>query len=364
MQITINKKKFIDALTIGSAMASKAKTMPILEFTKITVTPNALTFYSFDMECGVSKNVHATCVGEGEFAVNASELIKVLKALVEEEVTFFVDGTTLAIDHIKGSISMPIMDASTFPTIAVGVGEPKTLSIDTNKLREWIGVASNFVADDDLRPVMCGMYLYVKDGKMGICATDAHKLYTDSIDYDGDEVSIIVPSRAFKPLQTLIANHENISVIVDSRNITFSTSDSELRCRLIEGNYPNFRAVIPQNNNVKVEVSKAELCDSINRASLMANAATSLLKLKVEDKVMTIEGEDIDFSKSAKEKVEITKTGDDVKIGVKSSFFGICLASLDCEDVVIRLGDSSKPILFDDSTNPNKVILVMPMMTN
>lgn len=364
MQITINKKKFIDALSIGGAMARKAKTMPILEFTKITVAQDSLTLYSFDMECGVTKSVPAICVGEGEFAVNAGEFIKVLKALVEEEVTLFVDNTTLSIDHIKGSISMPIMDASTFPTISLGSGDTKTLAIDTNKLQEWISVATNFAAADDLRPVMCGMYLYAKEGKMGICATDAHKLYTDSIDYEGDELSIVIPSRAFKPLLTLMANHDNVSAIVDSRNITFETSDAKLCCRLVEGNYPNFKAVIPQGNNVKVEVSKAELYDSINRASLMADTSTSLLKLNVEDDAMTIEGKDIDFSKSAKDKVAITKSGNDVTIGVKSSFFSICLSSLDCEDVVIRFGDSTKPIVFEDSTNPNKVVLVMPMMIN
>lgn len=361
MQTTINKKDFINALSIGGAMAGKAKTMPILEYTKVVATTDTLTLYSFDTECGITKRTKATCSEEGEFAVNAIELIKVLKSLVEEEVTFAVSDTTLTINHIKGTIEMPIVSASTFPSNIKGEGDTKEFDIACDKLQEWVGVATNFAASDDLRPIMCGMYLYSQEGKLGMCATDAHKLYTDSFDSEYGDFHAVVPARAFKSLLTLVGCCDKVRVVLDNRNITFATEDSELCCRLVEGAYPNFRAVVPQNNPVRVEVSKAELVDSITRASLMANKTTSLLKLSVSDEVMTIEGSDIDFSRKAKESVTVKKSGDDVEIGVKSEFFGTCLSAVDAEDVVMKMCDGTRAIVFEDMTNPNKVVLVMPM---
>lgn len=361
MQITINKKEFINALTIGGAMAGKAKTMPILEFTKVTATEDSLTLYSFDTECGVTKRTTATCTEQGEFAVNATELIKVLKSLVEEVVTLSVSDTTLTINHIKGTLEMPIVSASAYPANIKGEGDMANFDLACDKLQEWVGVATNFAASDDLRPIMCGMYLYSQGGKLGMCATDAHKLYTDSIDTEYGDFNATIPARAFKPLLTLVGGCDKVRVVLDNRNITFATSDSELCCRLVEGNYPNFKAVIPQNNPVRVEVSKSELLDSIGRASLMANKTTSLLKLSVGDVVMDIEGSDIDFSRKAKESVAIRKSGADVEIGVKSEFFATCLGVVDAEEVVMKMCDSQRAIVFEDTTNPNKVALVMPM---
>lgn len=364
MQIQINKKDFINALTIGGAMAGKAKTMPILEFTKVTANTDSITLYSFDTECGVTKRTTATCSEQGEFAVNATELIKVLKSLVEEVVTLSVSDTTLTINHIKGTLEMPIVSAGQFPTNIKGEGDVATFDLACDKLQEWVGVATNFAASDDLRPIMCGMYLYAQDGKLGMCATDAHKMYVDSVDTEYSDFNAVVPARAFKPLLTLVGSCDKVRVVLDNRNITFATSDSELCCRLVEGNYPNFRAAIPQNNPVRVEVSKSELLDSVSRASLMANATTSLLKLSVSDSAMDIEGSDIDFSKKAKDSVSVEKTGADVTIGVKAGFFATCLGAVDSEDVVLKMENSQRAIVFEDAMNTNKVVLVMPMMIN
>ena len=133
---------------------------------------------------------------------------------------------------------------------------------------------------------------------------------------------------------------------------------------MVEGDYPNFKAVIPQNNGVAVKVSKSELLASVNRASLMANKTTSLLKLSVGDSVMGIEAHDMDFSTKASENVNVEKTGADVTIGVKSDFFATCLGIVGAEDAVLRLGDERKPVLFEDSLCKDRVMLVMPMMIN
>lgn len=361
MQTTILKKDFINALTIGGAMAGKNKTLPILEFAKVEVSADTLAVHSFNGESWVTKRVSlAEPNGEYAFCINHNELVKALKLLAEEVVTFAIEGTTLVINHFKGTMEMPILQAEQFPMAQV-TKEGTTLTLDADTLKTWLGIVGDFTAEDDLRPVMNGMYLYAREGRLGVCATDAHKMFTDSVEGDYGEFGVIVPSSAFRPLKDMLDTKE-LGVVIGDKNISFTSSDSELHCRLVEGNYPNFNAVIPRNNSVEVKASKSELLDSVNRASLMANKATSLLKLSVSDSVMEIEGSDIYFSKKAKESVKVEKSGADVVIGVKAMFFATCLGALDSEDVVLKMQDSQRAIVFEDALCKDKVVLVMPMM--
>lgn len=363
MQTTILKKDFINALTIGGAMAGKNKTLPILESAKVEVSADTLSVHSFNGESWVTKQTKVESADTTfAFCINPNDLTKVLKSLVEEVVTFAIEGNLLRISHIKGTIEMPIVQSDAFPQ-AQEVSEGTSLTLNTDKVKEWLSIATNFVANDELRPVMNGIYLYGKDGRMGVCATDAHKLFTDSIESVCEEFGVIIPSSAFRPLKDMLGTN-GVSVVIGTKNISFTTSDSALHCRLVEGNYPNFKAVIPQNNGVAVKVSKSELLDSVNRASLMANKTTSLLKLSVGDSVMGIEAHDMDFSTKASENVKVEKTGEDVTIGVKSEFFATCLGIVGAEDVVLRLGDERRPVLFEDSLCKDRVMLVMPMMIN
>ena len=364
MQTTILKKDFINALTIGGAMAGKNKTLPILESAKVDVTTDTLSVHSFNGESWVTKQTKVESADTSfAFCINPNDLVKALKSLAEEVVTFAIEGSLLRIEHFKGTMEMPIMQSEHFPS-AQTTEEGTTLTLNAEKLKEWLSIVPNFVADDELRPVMTGMYLYARGGMLGVCATDAHKLFTDSISFECDsEFGVIVPSSAFRPLKDMLGANE-IGVVIGTKNISFTTSDSALHCRLVEGNYPNFKAVIPQNNGVAVKVSKSELLDSVNRASLMANKTTSLLKLSVSDSVMGIEAHDMDFSTKASENVKVEKTGADVTIGVKSDFFATCLGIVGAEDVVLRLGDERRPVLFEDSLCKDRVMLVMPMMIN
>ena len=361
MQTTILKKDFIKALTIGGAMAGKNKTLPILENAKVDIVDNTLAVHSFNGESWVTKRVSIENTDANySFCVNANDLTKVLKSLVEELVTFAIDGNLLRISHIKGVLEMPIVNGELFPksqTWTDGI----SISISSDKMREWITFATNFVSNDELRAVMTGMYLYAKGGRIGVCATDVYRLFTDSIVAESDDFGVIIPASGFKPLLNIIANVQDVNVVISSKNITFSTSDAELNCRLVEGNYPNFNAVIPQNNGIVVKVSKSELLDSVNRASIMANKSTSLLKLSFTDTTMSIVGSDNEFSTKACENVGVQKSGADVAIGVKSEFFATCLGIVSAEEVILKLGDSDRAIVIEDSLCKDMVMLVMPM---
>lgn len=232
MTITVNRKEFIDALTVGSAMEGKAKTTPILGFTKITTSQLAMTITSFDLECSITKLCNVvSCDALGEFCVCANDLIKAIKALKNDEITLVVENNLLTISHSSGTMSMPVQNATTFPTISQdSVEDVNCIVLQSEWLKEWIMVSRNFVADDDFRPIMNGMYIHADACAIEVCATDAHKLYTDKIEgnYTFDDVEAVLPSRAFAPLLTILNGVDEVTMSVDTKNFIFTTSDTSI----------------------------------------------------------------------------------------------------------------------------------------
>lgn len=213
MKFSIERKKFLDALAIGASMAGKTKTVPILECAKCRVKNNEITIVSTDVECWVLKRVPVVSHDEDfEFCVNPSDLTKALKSLDDEEVKLSVTDSIVSVIHNKGAIEFPSYDFKAFPTATKG-DTPTTITVSSELLFNWLNKAKNFVANDDLRPVMNGVYIYIKDGKIGVCATDAHKLFTDFTDFDGDSslnISAILSSRTFAPLMNMINGTDSV----------------------------------------------------------------------------------------------------------------------------------------------------------
>lgn len=366
MTITVNRKEFIDALTVGSAMEGKAKTTPILGFTKITTSQSAMTITSFDLECSITKLCNVvSCDALGEFCVCANDLIKAIKALKNDEITLVVENNLLTISHASGTMSMPVQNATTFPTISQDSTEDvNCIVLQSEWLKEWIMIGRNFVADDDFRPIMNGMYIHADACAIEVCATDAHKLYTDKIEgnYTFDDVEAVLPSRAFAPLLTILNGVDEVTMSLDTKNFVFTTSDTTLTCRKIEGNYPNFKAIIP-NHPTMIEAVNDEFIQALSRVALFADSTTSLVKLNVSSDKMDMEGSDIDFSKMSKDSVGVIKwQGNTLSIGAKANFLAICASNVFSDNIIIEFGTSTQPMLLKDSMRPNKTILLMPMV--
>lgn len=362
MQITINKKKFIDALTIGGAMAGKHKVLPILDYAKVEVCDGMLSVHSFNSETWVMKSVRAENTDSNfSFCINPNDLVKALKSLAEEIVTFSIEGTSFVLNHFKGEIEMPTMQAEEFPR-ETDVQSGLELTIDTDNIKSWLGIASDFVGNDELRLVMTGMCLFAKNGKLGACATDAHKLWRSTVDYTCDDFSVTIPPSGFHALASVLKNKQSVNIMVGSNNISFITDDAMVHSRLVEGKYPNVDAVIPTSYSINVKIHKAELEDSLNRVSLFADNATSRLKLSIGGNKMIIEGEDTSLLRKAKDSVSIEHSGSAIVVGIKSDLITTCLSHFISDDVVLKMNGADKPIVFEDASDPNKTMLIMPML--
>ena len=226
-------------------------------------------------------------------------------------------------------------------------------------------------ADDELRPVMGGIFVEASTDKITFVASDAHKLvrYQRSDAHADDNASFILPKKPASLLKSILPREEGpVTVEFDDKNAFFILNDYKVVCRLVEGNYPNYNSVIPKNNPRKITIDRVEFYNTLKRVSVFSNQASNLVKLQLKGNQVMVSAQDIDFSISAYEKIKCQYTGDDIEIGFKSVFLLEILANIASQDVMIELADPTRAGLFLPAETENEaedlLMLLMPMMIN
>lgn len=363
MKITLDKKEFVKALQVGGSFAGKSKVMPILDCVKIKVGLDKMTIVSTDNENAISKRLNRiTSDEEGTFCVNMNDLMSYIKLINSDEIEIKIDGKAAEVKHAKGLFTLPIESGDEFPSIKPDE-DCVEVSINAALLNNWIADGKNFVANDEFRLVMNGLYVYCKENELGCCASDGHALFTDNIKVENvPEFSFILNKNAFKPVCDAIQSVEEVKVKVGTRNVMFVADGVSVIARQQEGVYPRFSSVIPTDNNIEVKVDRKEMLNAITRSSVGASKASMLTRMKVDGFNLEISSEDLDFNKKAKEYLTVDANGN-ITIGFKASLLIEILNSTTTDNVVITMKDPTRAAIFkENNAESNKIYLLMPMM--
>lgn len=364
MKITFDRKNLLSALSVGGSMAGRMKTLPILDMAKFHVVGNSVVVSSFDGENAIMKHFTAEETdGDGSFCISPRDLGNILRSLREDLISLEVNDLECTINHSKGTLVLPIDNADDFPT-PVKEEPIYSLGVKCEMLYDWLKRAKDFVSNDKIRPVLTGVYMYIEDGEFGVASSDASKLFTDHIIIDDKEAKVnsILSSNAINALLEMINGKDMVKISFCEKNVLFSTRDSKLSCRKIEGAFPRFKMIIPKDNPISVSITKDELVDSVGRANLSANEGSCLLKLNVsENGKLSIDSENIGFQKKAHEECTCQLDGGEISIGVKGVFLMTCLDAIDSDEVVMEMSSPKRPILIRDKENDNRDVIVMPI---
>jgi DNA polymerase-3 subunit beta len=266
--------------------------------------------------------------------------------------------------------SLPVESADEFPA-AQGVGmNASVITISNALLAENITRSLFATAQDELRPVMNGIYFDLTSECLAVVASDGHKLVRNKIMtiHSDQPASFILPKKPASLLKNLLGKDGGDVVIrFDERNAQISYGDGELICRLIEGRYPNYNSVIPQNNSNQLTVDRLGLQAALRRVQPFANDSSNLIRFHVEGGTLQLDAEDYDFSKTATERIACSYNGQPMSIGFKGSSFIDILSNFDCQEVNILLADSTRAGLVLPSEQPENqdvLMLMMPMLIN
>ena len=357
---------------IGRVINSK-NTLPILDCFLFELNDGTLSLTASDNETTMSTSIEvAENDGNCRFAINAKTIQDALKEIPEQPLTFEFNPDTLEIlvQYMNGRYSVVAQNADEYP-IPVTLGESAVhVEMEASTLLNGINRALFATADDELRPVMNGIYFDITTDDLTMVASDGHKLVRNKnyATKGNEKAAFILPKKPATLLKNLLGKEQgSVSIDFDDRNATFTMPNYRMVCRLIEGRYPNYNSVIPQNNPHKVTIDRAILLSALKRVSVFSSQASSLIKLRLQDNQLVLSGQDIDFSTSAEESINCSYSGSPMSIGFKATFLIDILNNLSGQDVIIELADPSRAgvlVPAEQEESENLLMLLMPMMLN
>jgi DNA polymerase-3 subunit beta len=224
--------------------------------------------------------------------------------------------------------------------------------------------------NDELRPVMSGVFCQFTPTDITFVATDAHKLvrYRRTDSQATGSSSFILPKKPLNLLKSNLNGSEEVKIEYNESNAVFTFNDIILVCRLIDGKYPNYEAVIPKENPNVLTIDRQQFLSSIKRVSIFANKTTHQVKLRLAGSELSLSAEDIDFSNEANERLTCNYDGDDMEIGFNSRFLLEMLNNLDTSEVKLEMSEPSRAGLLmptgSDNQHEDVLMLVMPVMLN
>lgn len=364
MVLRIQKKEFLNALSTGGSVAGQGKVMSILDCVKFVVEGGIMCLSSYDMETMVSTTVNVENVGGGigSFCAPIKDILPSVKSVSDEVFDIVVDNNMLRIVHSKGQIEFPCQSAEEFP-VPVSNYPDSSVTVKSSVLFDIIGSARSFVANDTVRLVLCGIGIKLQRGLVEFAATDGRVLFVDKVkcEYDGEECSAIIPVKAINSIMSVINGTDDATIMIGSDNVTVSSENGSVKTRCIEGRFPNYNAVIPQNNQNTAEADKNDIISSVRRVMLSSNAATKAVSFHFEGVSIEMRSEDFDMCKRANDVCLCSYAGEPVTIGLSSQMFLDSLSAVKSSNVLMRLGNESTPMLIKDAENKNRTILIMPI---
>ncbi|MDU8887210.1 DNA polymerase III subunit beta [Yeosuana sp. MJ-SS3] len=371
MKFIVSSTYLLKQLQVLGGVINNSNTLPILDNFLFELNNTALTVSASDLETTISATLKVESDNSGSVALPARLLLDTLKTFPEQPLTFIVEeNNTVEISSNHGKYALAYANGSEFPK-AVALEDPSSTTLTGDVLATAISKTIFAAGNDDLRPVMSGVFFQFSKNGLTFVSTDAHKL----VKYRRDDVSanqeaeFIMPKKPLNLLKgILLGSEENVTIEYNDSNAKFSFDNTELVCRLIDGKYPNYEAVIPKENPNKLVIDRTQFLNSVRRVSIFSNKTTHQIRLKVAGAELNISAEDIDYSNKAEERLTCDYQGDDMQIGFNSRFLTEMINNLNSDEVQLEMSLPNRAGLLTpvDGLDEGEQItmLVMPVMLN
>jgi len=378
MKFIVSSTDLLSHLQAISRVINSKNSLPILDNFLFQLNGTTLTLTASDIETTLITSMEVdTADGNGKVAVASRLLLDTLREFSEQPLTFDINDSNLAmvITSSNGSYNFIGQNGDEYPRMPQLQDDARKLTMPVSILSSGISKTLFCTAEDELRPVMNGVFFDIAHDRLTLVATDAHKLvrfktiHTSSSVNEGDEaVNFILPKKPANMLKNILPKESGeVEIYFDKKNAHFKLSNYTMICRQIEGRFPNYSAVIPSNNPNKIIIDRLSLLNAMKRVSVFSNQGSNLVKLYFAQNQIHISAQDIDFSISAEETINSQYDGEPIRIGFKSPFLIEILGNINSTDIVLELSDASRAGLilpFENDANEEILMLLMPMLLN
>ena len=374
MKFVVSSSELLTHLqAISRAISSKSQ-LPVLDCFLFDLKGSELSMTASDLEVTMTTRMATESTeGDGRLAFPSKILLEILKKLPEQPLRFEANLDTLSVDIFseRGKYNFVGQPAEDYPSIPeVEEDKASKIRVPASMLLTGINKTLFATADDELRPVMNGILFEFSPENLTFVSSDSHKLvrYRRLDANCAFEASFILPKKPASLLKNVLPRETgDVEIEFDNKNAFFNLPNYKLVCRLVEGNYPSYNAVIPHDNPNKVVIDRIDLSNTLGRVSIFSSQSSNLVKLHLTSNEVVISAQDIDFSISAFEKLNCQYEGQEMEIGFKSLFLADILDNISSDDIVIEMSDPSRAALIlpiEKNENEDELMLLMPMMIN
>ncbi|HAP50275.1 MAG: DNA polymerase III subunit beta [Muribaculaceae bacterium] len=371
MKFNIQSKLLLTRLNAVSKVVSSKNAYAILDNFLFELSGDRLVVTGSDMETRLTTHLEVQdAEGNGKFAVDVKRIINLLKEMPDTALRVDVNEETLEVtfNYVSGHSSMTALSGDDYPVKAASTGEVKQLAVPARDVAGGIAHTIFAVGTDDMHPQFMGVYWDIKPDMIIFVASDSHKLvrYKATRVAPGFESSFIMPSKPAAVLSSIVdkAGVEPVAVSLDESSATFETKDYSLSCRFVNGRYPKYDSVIPENNPYELSIDRATLLNAVRRVSVLASVG-GLVKFQIGENSILLTTQDLDHATSAEETVACEYSGAPMTIGFKNMDIIEVLNNIDSETVVVKLLDPARAGIFlpsEQKEGEDLLVLQMPMM--
>jgi len=371
MKFIVSSTYLQKQLQFLGGVINNSNTLPILDNFLFDLNQTKLIVSASDLESTMSTIIDVDSDNKGQIAVPAKLLLDTLKTFPEQPLTFVVESNnTIEISSNHGKYALAYASADEFPK-QIELRRPNNTVIPSNVLLTAINKTIFAAGNDDLRPVMSGVFFQFSNESLTFVATDAHKLVRYSRnDVKADQTAeFIMPKKPLNILKGILSTtDQDVNIEYNDSNAKFSFGNTSIICRLIDGKYPNYEAVIPQENPNHLTINRNQFLNSVKRISIFSNKTTHQIRLKIAGAELNISAEDIDYSNKAEERLTCDYQGDDIQIGFNSRFLNEMLSNLESDEVQLEMSLPNRAGILTPADGLEKgehiTMLVMPVMLN
>lgn len=362
MKFICPKNDLIEAIsTVQKAVTGKT-TLPILEGILVTCKNGELTLTATDLDFGIETIIDCHVVSDGSVVINSRLFGEIIRKLPDMDIVVEVD-ESYSITILCGSSKFNVVGQNPveYPELPV-INENSMYRIPQDLLKNMIRHTIFAAAQDETRPILTGVLFEVRNGVLTMVALDAYRLALrrSNVGY-ASEINAVIPSKALNEVgKILMSSDEDVSITFTPNHILFTLGNTKVISRLLDGEFINYRQIIPEEYKMRVRVSTRMLLDSIERASLLAKEGkTNLIKMDIKDKKIIITSNS-QFG-NVYEEVPVNLEGDELKIAFNSKYFIDVLKTIDVEEVYLELSSSVSPCLVKTLEGNDYTYLILPV---
>jgi len=373
MKISCTQENLIQGLGAVSHIASKNLNLPILSNILFKVENKILTLMATNLEIGITTDIRAKVEGDGDFSVDARLLYNYISLLPKERIDMEVDGDNIKIECLNQKTKIKTQSAADFPLIPK-LNKENACIVDVKLFKQSVAEVVFACSNSESRPELSGVLMEIIGNELILASTDSYRLAESKIPLIDNKVTdrkMIIPAKTMQEVSRILSsfkseesmeNIDNLEIYIGESQVMFSYNNIDIVSRLIEGQYPDYKQIIPASFNEKTKININDLTKNIKASSLFAKNGIFDIKLdfSASNNALTVTSSSIQTGENISQiKAEISSGESSIVLNYKYLLDG--LQNMNSEWAEIEIIDSNSPCLIKPADRNNYLYIIMPI---